>query len=349
MTKMEIGNQIKTLRSQRGITQEALAERLGVSAQAVSKWERGAATPDIQLLPALSAFFGVSIDELFALSDETRMERIQNMLWDERTLNPKTVEAERAFLLEKGRREKDNGEVYRLLADIEYQLSEEHRRAAVEYAREGIKREPENNGTHSSFVLASHGEWGAWYSIEHNELIDFYKEFVAEHPNWRSGYMWLIDQLIADNRLEEATLYTDKMTAAVDTGYRTAMYRGEIAWADGRHDEALEIWDEMSRDFPDEFGVWVRRGDYMAKIGRYEEAKAHYRKSMEVQTRFPRWLDGISSIAHVCEIQGDYDGAIAAHEEELQLLRDEWKITSGEEAEQHLREISRLKAKKDSH
>ena len=92
----------------------------------------------ISLGPVLEAtsylyvtFFGVTMDELFALSDETRMERIQNMLWDERTLNPKTAEAERAFLLEKGRREKDNGVVYRLQADIEYQLSEEHRRAAV--------------------------------------------------------------------------------------------------------------------------------------------------------------------------------------------------------------------------
>ena len=127
---MEIGNQIKALRLQRGITQEALAEQLGISPQAVSKWERNTATPDIQLLPALSSYFGVTIDELFSLSDETRMERIQNMLWDERVLNPATVETDRAFLLEKGRREKNNGEVYRLLADIEYQLSEEHRRAA---------------------------------------------------------------------------------------------------------------------------------------------------------------------------------------------------------------------------
>ena len=178
---MEIGNQIKALRAQRGITQETLAEKLNVSAQAVSKWERGAATPDIQLLPAISAYFGVSIDELFSLSDETRMERIQNMLWDERTLNPNTAEAERAFLLEKGKREPNNGEVYRLLADIEYQLSEEHRRAAVEYAKEGLKREPENNGVHSTFVQASQGEWGAWYSVEHHEHIDFYKKFVAEN------------------------------------------------------------------------------------------------------------------------------------------------------------------------
>ena len=270
------------------------------------------------------------------------------MLWDERVLNPATVETDRAFLLEKGRREKNNGEVYRLLADIEYQLSEEHRRAAQDYAREAISREPENNDAHSTFVQSSRGEWGAWYSTNHHELIGYYKKFVADHPNWRSGYMWLIDQLIADNRLDEAERYCDEMSAATETGYRTAMYRGEIAWAAGRHSEALKIWDEMSREFADERGVWVSMGDYMARMGRYEEAKKHYRKSMEVQTVVPRYLDGLTSIAHICEIQGDLDGAIAANEEELVLLREEWKITSGEESDAHHREIARLKEARDA-
>ena len=119
---MELGNQIKTLRTQRGITQETLADALNVSPQAVSKWERGTAMPDIQLLPDISSYFGVTIDELFALSDETRMERIQNMLWDERVLNPDTVEKERTFLLEKGRREPENSRVYVMLADMGYHL-----------------------------------------------------------------------------------------------------------------------------------------------------------------------------------------------------------------------------------
>ena len=52
---MEIGNQIRQLRQRRGITQEAMAQELGVTAQAVSKWERGVATPDISLLPDISA------------------------------------------------------------------------------------------------------------------------------------------------------------------------------------------------------------------------------------------------------------------------------------------------------
>ena len=88
------------------------------------------------MLPELSAYFGVSIDELFALSDETRMERIQNMLWDVRFLNPADVENERQFLLEKARREPGNSDAHVMLAQLELHLAEEHKARAADYALE---------------------------------------------------------------------------------------------------------------------------------------------------------------------------------------------------------------------
>ena len=106
---MEIGKRIKEMRQKRGITQDAMAQHFGLTPQAISKWERGVATPDIALLPDISAYFGVTIDELFSLPDDTRMERIQNMLWDDRYYDPAEVETTREFLLAKGKKEPDNG------------------------------------------------------------------------------------------------------------------------------------------------------------------------------------------------------------------------------------------------
>ena len=63
---MQIGNNIKFLRQKNNLTQEQLAERLGVSYQAVSKWETNANTPDISLLPQIASLFHVSIDALFS-------------------------------------------------------------------------------------------------------------------------------------------------------------------------------------------------------------------------------------------------------------------------------------------
>ncbi len=65
---MNIGYKIKELRKKRGITQEQLANVIGVSFQAVSKWENGIALPDITLAPVLAKYFGVSMDELFDYS-----------------------------------------------------------------------------------------------------------------------------------------------------------------------------------------------------------------------------------------------------------------------------------------
>lgn len=60
----KLHEQLQILRKQKGITQEELASHFNVTNQSVSKWESGQSCPDIELLPKLAAFFGVSIDEL---------------------------------------------------------------------------------------------------------------------------------------------------------------------------------------------------------------------------------------------------------------------------------------------
>ena len=62
---IQLGEKIKQLRKERGISQDKLASYLGVSFQAVSKWETGAGMPDVELIPAIASFFGISTDELF--------------------------------------------------------------------------------------------------------------------------------------------------------------------------------------------------------------------------------------------------------------------------------------------
>ena len=61
-----MGSKLSQLRRAGGLTQEEMAEKLGVSAQAVSKWETDASCPDISQLPKLAELFGVTIDELFS-------------------------------------------------------------------------------------------------------------------------------------------------------------------------------------------------------------------------------------------------------------------------------------------
>lgn len=65
-----IGKKISELRKEKSITQEELAEMLGISPQAVSKWENDLSCPDIMLLPEIAKIFGTTVDELFSTEAE---------------------------------------------------------------------------------------------------------------------------------------------------------------------------------------------------------------------------------------------------------------------------------------
>ena len=339
---MEIGNQIRQLRQRRGITQEALAQHLGVTAQAVSKWERGAATPDISMLPDISAYFGVTIDELFALSDDTRMERIQNMLWDDRYYDPAEVESAREFLLNKGRKEPENGKVYEFLAEIENHLAEEHHEKAAHYAKEALSRDSDLRNAHGELNEAMHGFIPDWNARNHYLQINFYQEHLQKHQNdWRA-LMWLMDQLIDDYRLDEAENYLNCFVK-IDHSYRVALYQGMIAWQRGEREKAFRIWEDMERNFPNEWCVYHNIGDYLARCGNYDKAMEYYRKALDIQKE-PPLLDPLQAMAQLCEIRGDIPGALAARREEADRIENQWNV-SGEELDMVLRDISRLEKK----
>lgn len=76
---IRLGEKIRTLRKAKNISQEVLAQYLGVSFQAVSKWENGSAMPDVAMIPAIATFFEVSTDEMFdfnRLDMEKKVEKL---------------------------------------------------------------------------------------------------------------------------------------------------------------------------------------------------------------------------------------------------------------------------------
>ena len=82
---MFIGKNLRKLRLEKGLTQEELAARVGVTGQAAGKWEREECYPDITLLPGLAHLFGVTVDELLGMEEagmENRMQEIQDRKYE---------------------------------------------------------------------------------------------------------------------------------------------------------------------------------------------------------------------------------------------------------------------------
>ena len=78
-----IGQRIAELRKNKGLTQAELADRIGVSHQAVSQWERSETLPDILTLPALAEIFGESISAIMGMEDVKAKDNAENVISDE--------------------------------------------------------------------------------------------------------------------------------------------------------------------------------------------------------------------------------------------------------------------------
>lgn len=74
------GENLKRLRKEKELTQETLAEFLGVSFQTISKWERGETYPDITMLPVIASFFNITIDDLLGVDKVKKEEKINEYL-----------------------------------------------------------------------------------------------------------------------------------------------------------------------------------------------------------------------------------------------------------------------------
>ena len=96
--EIKFAETMKNLRKNRGNTQEELASHLGISVQAVSKWERGDGMPDIMLLPHIASFYDTTVDELLGCGLIQKQSRIQDFVREYKLLHSQGKTAERLAL-----------------------------------------------------------------------------------------------------------------------------------------------------------------------------------------------------------------------------------------------------------
>ncbi|WNS41933.1 helix-turn-helix domain-containing protein [Paenibacillus sp. MMS20-IR301] len=337
---IELGKKIRALRLQKGMTQEELAAKLNMSSQAVSKWENNITLPDIQLLPDLSVILGVTIDELFDLTDDTHLERIGNMIGTKRFISAEDFSYAEQFLLEKLKDNSKKSRCLTLLAQLYVHRSGEYRELAARYAKEALLAAPDSKSNHNALRDAENGVMFDWNFSNSHKLIAYYQKFVQEHPDYWQAYVWLLNYLLADGRCAEARAVLEQLNQ-LHPGHLYQKYGGMICKEEGNLPEALALWEQMTGLYPEDWMAWSSRGDCMAKLSRYDEAVTYYAASHELQPS-PKYMDSFIAIAQIYRIQGHYGKAIGKLQEIIGLLRSEWNITEGETVDFYYREIAGL-------
>ena len=324
---MDIGNKIKLLRQKLGATQEQLGEKLGVSAQSISKWETGVTMPDVALLPLLAGELGVSIDELFDLTVEQKLHRIERGI-DVLAEFPLDVFSQHEeFLLHQLDEYPDRTEILNYLARLYHFRMESDARRVSKYAREAMLRAPEQKVCQWMLQMAEGAAPWDWNVANHTRVIDFYKEVIASDkgtPKAPLPYMYLIDQLIADHRTAEAEQYLD-IYASLPAArpFMIPVYRAHIALAEFDKPRADAIMAEAEQYFGSDSGFLFELGQYHAKTGNYQKAIAYYEASWNDSEK-PRYTDPLDAICIIYEILGDYQNAIATCDRLLVSLAEEW-------------------------
>lgn len=325
---MELGKTIKQLRLKSGLTQEQLGNQLGVGAQAVSKWENGLAMPDIALLPSLSTVFGVSIDELFSLTTEQKLDRIERRLDVEGELSEATIREYDDFLKVTRSEEKYRKRASELLAYLYWRQMDVYAGKVRRYAKEAIYENPSQKGCQYMLDMAAGQQAWDWNISNHSAVIAFYKDVVAKNPEAAIAHMYLIDNLIADHRCDEAEEALKKYGSLPNANpIMVEVYRAHIHLARFDEKKAEETILQLLELHPNESACLFEVAQYYAKKAEYPKAIEYYERSFASEKRRPRFTDELQGIADIYELMEDYPKAVQTYDRIIRLMKDEWGMS----------------------
>ena len=338
---MKFGSRIKELRGERGLTQEALADILDVTPQTVSKWECGVNFPEVSQLTALSVFFGVPIDDLFTFSAEDKLERISNAVAFGGLFSDDEVKSMESELLSEDFTGEDRAAALTLLAKLYNHQALEMSKTAEKYSEMALEITEYDNAPLEELSRSCGGASFGIIGNAHSELIRYLREYLGRCPTSTFACSVLIENLLADGRVDEAAMWTDHLER-IGGDHRTLGYKYAVAARRGDEDIALAALSVIEADYSDCPDALMLLADIRMMRGEYEAAREC---ALSAAKRVVKHPVPLLAAAQISELLGDIDGAITAYRELLSRYKEEWGIVSGEIVSDIRREINRLSGK----
>lgn len=219
---VNIGRTIARERRGRGVTQEALADHLGVSKAAVSKWELGQSLPDVSLLPRIAAYFSLTLDELFDWRDELTQKESAALYAEVYALGEKDLASAHDRLQELVAEHYSDANLLLMLTSL---LTVWAAGMAAPFAPEG-----ERNGALDSATLAD----------EALALLDRALEVATDPSTLYLAQQQKATTLFQTSRYEEAATLLEPLVRRQDAGTPTMLLASAYRKL-GRDGEALDL------------------------------------------------------------------------------------------------------------
>lgn len=299
---MTINDNIRKLRQLKHLSQEALGEILGVSGQAVSKWEQAITSPDISLLPALAGVFGVTIDSLFQDASARRYpgygsERSELV----------------AFYTDENGREKD----FRLAAEALGEVILNGKASTEDYVNYGLlyhvrfRRDSQMALRYYRLAIAEGDRSSLFWMSAHQQITKLLDELgrleeaVEEQKKWRDAqpdcawarvaYAYALERA---GRLEEACAEAKEALRLDAEDINVLTMAGDLFSQTGECEKALSCWDRAYANDSTQISCLFSKAELYASMGRTEDAIGQYEEilawleahgyNMELEGAHPR-------------------------------------------------------------
>ena len=269
---MNFSKNLRRLRLAKNLTQEQVAESLGVSAQSISRWECGTTLPDVTMLPAIAKLYCVTIDDLYRETSTAYTNYAQRLgSVFEATRQPEDflqAEIEYRKLLESGKYTMDDLRMHGILHQYMMQISRDKALALFDRA---LKLGPAED---------AEVYWCTWRQK--------------------------ISMLCEIGRGQEAI---DAFLPAVESGSGILDEWICLIHAYDRNGQSQKAWEwtqKAEQKFPESAMLHIYSGDLCKALERYEDAFAHWQRAKEME---PTWMDSWYAMGFCYEELGDYANA----------------------------------------